>query len=116
MLSGLINRAKQSASRTARKTALGGAAGLCLAVGTGFFTAAAWLYLITVTTALNATLILGGAYMGIGFILIACMSMVGDKVPQKSTEQDTSLVPDADFSKLMAAFMTGLTAGRRSRS
>lgn len=119
MFDRFIDRAQDAASRTARKAALGLGAMLCLTVGIAFLTVAAWLFIISVTTALNAALIIGGAYSGVGLILIGVMSAKGAPGPQgRSNGSNASQTPANDDigPKIVEAFMTGLRAGQKARS
>lgn len=116
MFDGVIHRAQDAAARSARKAALGLGASLCLAVGAGFLTVAAWLFITTLTSAMNAALIIGGVYMGVGFILIGVMSSkdTTKTAPRHGTTPQSS---DADMGpKIVEAFMTGVRAGQNARS
>ncbi len=120
MLSMLTHQIQVKASRTAQTAVLGLFASICLIVGLCFFTAAAWLFLLTVTTALMTAIILGSAYFGIGLILLAVMS---SRSRAKRQEQAAAAAYAAktsaagtDFSSIIAAFMTGLSAGKKARS
>lgn len=114
MFDKVVHNAKQAAARTVRKTVIGLGAGLCLLAGAAFLTLAAWLFLITVTTTLNAALIIGGTYFGLGLILVGVASAdsSSDRQESQSAQQDSN---DHVVPKLIAAFMTGLQAGRSTR-
>ena len=71
MLSSVMNHLRGSLRRALRTAMLSAGAALFLLIGLLFLTLAAWLYLITVTTALTAALILGAVYFGVGFLLLA---------------------------------------------
>ena len=118
MFDRLIHQAQDAAARTARKTAIGLGAVICIGVGAGFLTVAAWLFITSVTTALNAALIIGGAYSGVGLILIGVLS--SNSQPKTETRQthqaSSSQSPDDIGPKIVEAFMTGLKAGQRSRT
>lgn len=116
MLQGLQNKIHNTVARTARKAALGLGASLCLLAGLGFLTLAAWIYLVSVTTALNAALVLGGIYTGVGLILVVVLSVDDDREPRKKPKQQDQSDNHEMLAKMVAAFMTGVTAGRKSRS
>ena len=118
MFAHLVHKVQNAAARTARKAALGLGAAICIAVGLGFLTAAAWLFIISVTTALNAALIIGGAYCGLGLVLIGMASADGPKrsTPPHSTQAGSPQKADDIAPQIIEAFLTGLKAGQRSRS
>jgi len=120
MLSHLAVRAGETARHTARTALIGAGAAVCLCIGAGFLTAAFWLFLVSVTTALNAALILGGFYSGIGLILIAILSIRSRERRIRHAEHLAAAkrpAPgQAEYAGLIAAFMTGLSAGRKARS
>ena len=116
MFDRIVDKAKQSVARALRTTVIGAGAGLCLVAGAALLTLAGWLFLVTVTTPMNAALILGGIYLGLGFILIGVASAARSsdsqgKAAQQQQDADENVVP-----KLIAAFMTGMQAGRSTRS
>jgi len=116
MLSGFIRQAQRTAKQTARKAALGLVGGLFALAGTSFLTLAAWLYLMTVTTALNAALILGAAYMGLELIFLALSAAkTGPSAHQKPAEPAEPKQDDM-MSQVVTAFMTGVQAGQKARS
>ncbi len=120
MLSGLIHQAQRKASRTARKAAFGAGGLVCIGIGLGFMTAAAWLFLITVTTALSAALIIGGAYLGLGLVLIGVASSSGKGSSHADASRHASKPAHEDpaimVPQLINAFTSGLAAGQRTRS
>ena len=91
-----------------------------MGIGLGFMTAAAWLFLITVTTALSAALIIGAAYLGLGLILIgvASSSDHGSErshaahLAKKRAQEDPTVI----MSQMIGAFTAGLAAGQKTRS
>lgn len=88
-------------------------AGLAILAGLAFWTAAGWFFLLTVTTPLNASLILGALYTGAGLIGFGIVSMRSRKAaaPRKPAK-----APEATLESLVSAFITGLNAGARTRS
>ena len=103
------------ASHVARSAAIGLGAGVCLFVGLIFWTIAAWLFLVTVTTVQITALIIGSVYCGAGLIGFA---LIGSRKPH---DPRANAVPDpaprpADVDGLMGAFVTGMNAGVQARS
>lgn len=89
-----------------------------LAVGIAFWTIAAWLFLLTVTTAVNAPIILGALYTGAGLVGFGVASMRSQKTVQKPAppEPVSPKSPEATLEKLIAAFISGMNAGAKTRS
>ena len=73
MIDQLTDRVAIRAAQSARTAAIGIASFICLAVGGIFLASAAWLFLLTVTTAIVACLIIGGAFFGIGLMMFSLM-------------------------------------------
>lgn len=109
----MLANARAQASHSAKTASIGAFAGLAILVGLAFWTGAAWLFLLTVTTPLNASIILGAVYTGAGLIGFAIVSMRGQK-PVAPTAPPKP--PEATLETLLSAFMTGLNAGARKRS
>lgn len=117
MLALLTHQLQVTATRTAHTAVLGMGAGICLLIGMGFLTAAAAIFLASVTTALATTLILGGLYAGIGFILLMVMSM-RSRARERERAAALAAAPAAAAGSLtgvIAAFLSGLSAGKRAR-
>lgn len=117
MLALLTHHLQVTATRTAHTAVLGLGAGICLFIGMGFLTAAAWLFLASVTTPIITTLILGGLYAGIGFIILVVMSM---RSRARARERAAALAaaPAAaagSLTSVIAAFLSGMSAGKRAR-
>lgn len=116
MLSLLLAKAQDSAAHKARMAAVGLGASIALFVGFAFLTLAAWLFLISVTTALVAALILGCTFVGIGLITLSVMSSIS-KSRKRARQQAAAAAPqDPGLAGLAAAFVTGMTAGAKVRS
>jgi multisubunit Na+/H+ antiporter MnhC subunit len=97
-------KAMQSAKRAGFMT---GGFAFC-AVGLGFFTLAAWFYLSIEFTALQAALIIGAAYFGVGLVLVGMgksSTHLADPTPQHPAPEQ----PDAP--PLVQALMYGIQAG-----
>lgn len=113
MLTHLLHKARAEAEHTVGTVKIGLFAGIALGVGAGFWTLAAWLFLVTVTTPLNAAVIIGAVYSGAGLIGLGVAA-------SRKRKPKVSAVPApeaaATMDGLVGAFMTGLTAGTRARS
>lgn len=125
MLDHFTDKIADKAKHTAQTAALGLGAFLCLAVGGVFLTIAAWLFLLTVTTALIACLIIGSTFFGIGLIMIATISIRSSAQKRRKIrlQQQAHAAQTARLSSgldgiagVIAAFINGLNEGRRSRS
>jgi len=117
MFARVIQTAQASAAHTARTAALGLAGGILLAVGAGFLTLAAWLTLLTVTTALTAAVILGCFFMGAGIMTLVIVSG-RKKSPQTSGTKPPHDPKDEEdiMNQVIMTFLAGITAGRKARS
>lgn len=113
MFPNLLSQARAQARHSAGTAGIGVFAGLALCLGLAFWTGAAWYLLVALTTPLNACLILGAIYTGAALIGFAIVSMRAKKpvAPPEPAKQ-----PEATMDNLVSAFMTGLTAGARTRS
>lgn len=114
MFDTLISQARNSARRSAKTAAISAGAAVALAVGLAFWTAAGWIFLLTLTTSLNAAIIIGALYTGAGLIGFAIASMRGSKTPPPQPAQPPKGAPTIE--SFITAFMTGVTAGSRTRS
>ena len=108
----------------AQTAAIGLGGLLFMVAGVFFFTLSAWLFLLTVTTMLNAALILGAAFFGIGLIFIAVASGRSKTDPRKrkkaaeqSRKENIEALSDGmeGYAGLIAAFINGLNAGKNVR-
>ncbi|WP_297340479.1 phage holin family protein [Pseudophaeobacter sp.] len=108
----MLDQVKHSAASAARKAGLLTGGLLCVLVGAGFLTAAAWIYLATAFDALMAAGIIGSVYTGLGLVTIG-LSRSGESVAPPPKQPATSQsAPDAP--PLMQAFLFGLQAGASS--
>jgi|TARA_R100000655_G_scaffold87095_1_gene127238 fatty acid desaturase len=115
MLSAVMQHLRGSARRAARTAMLSAGAAILLLIGLLFLTLAAWLYLVTVTTAMTAALILGAAYFGVGFLLLALAGSDGS-APRHAPDQGEPAASEHDGLKnLVMAFLAGITAGQKAR-
>lgn len=124
MLNDLTDRVADKAAQTAQTAAIGLGASLCLVVGFVFLIGAAWLFLLTVTTALIACLIIGGLFTGTGLIMIAMMSARSKALKRKKQQealrfqarQKENLSSGLDgMAGIIAAFINGMNAGKKAR-
>ena len=92
----------------------------CLAVGAGFLTLAAWIWLVALTDPLVASIVIGCVYLGVGFILLAYMKLSGGPVAAAPRPQSAAAMSEPpttpDMPPLMAAFIHGMQAGAQSRA
>ena len=115
MLSAVMNHLRGSLRRVLRTAMLSAGAALFLLIGLLFLTLAAWLYLITVTTALTAALILGAVYFGFGFLLLAMAGSDRAPAAQAPRQEDPSATEHDGLKNLVMAFLAGITAGQKAR-
>lgn len=113
MISKLLSQARTQARHSAGTAGIGLFAGLALCVGLAFWTGAAWYLLVTLTSPFHACLILGAIYTGAALIGFAIVAARADK-PSPPPEPEKK--PEATMDNLVSAFMTGLSAGARTRS
>lgn len=110
----MLSKVKHSAAQAARKAGMVSAGALCIMVGAGFLTGAAWIFLATAYDTLIAASVIGAAYAGIGLLLVG---MAGsdeshhDAAPKPEPEPKPAS-PDAP--PLLQAFLFGLQAGASS--
>jgi hypothetical protein len=109
----MIAHARAKAGYSAKTASIGMFAAFAMIIGLAFWTAAAWLLLLTLTTALNASLIIGAFYtgaglLGFGIVAVRTQKSVAPPAPVKA--------PEATLESLISAFITGLNAGARKRS
>ena len=111
----IMNHVRGSLRRALRTAMLSAGAALFLLIGLLFLTLAAWLYLITVTTALTAALILGAVYFGVGFLLLAMAGSNRAPAAQAPRQEDPSATEHDGLKNLVMAFLAGITAGQKAR-
>lgn len=105
----MFHRLEQKIEHAVRRTAFGLAASVCMAIGLAFLTVAAWIWLVAIAGALEAALIIGAIYMGVGFILLA---LAARRPPQRRyVAPDVPPMPD-----LASAFAQGLGRGMSLRN
>ncbi|MBZ8118932.1 phage holin family protein [Roseovarius sp. LXJ103] len=107
----MLDRAKHSAAQLARKTGLLTGGLLCIAVGAGFLTVAAWIALASAYDALMAAGITGAVYVGVGFVIIGLAgSGPRGQMPQPEPKPKSAPRPSS-APPLMQAFLHGMQAG-----
>jgi len=120
MLDHLAQKAQVKATQAAQTAVLGLGASLLLVVGLGFLTAAFWIYLATVSTALTAATVIGGIYFGAGLIMIAMIS-ARNRSARRELErlelarQHKSGDLQGTLYQIILAFMSGIQAGQKGR-
>jgi len=114
MLNALMHNAQSAATRTAHTAVLGLAAGVLLTIGAGFLTLAAWLLLLTVTTALYAAVILGCVFIGAAMIVLGAMAI--RKRTRKPHHAPVEAPREDIVNQLVMTFLAGITAGQKARS
>ncbi len=112
----MFDNLRSAAADTARRTAVGLAAGFALLIGLLFLTLAAWIALASVADNLTAALIIGAVYVGLGFVLLAFAMTrhVKAKVYHPALGAPASRNENA-FAGVAAAFFEGLGAGLTAR-
>ena len=106
---------KHSAGATARKAGLLSGGLLCVIVGAGFLTTAAWIYLASAFDPLMAAVVIGGIYTGVGLVTIGASLSSGSTTARHTTTQAAPVKsPVEDAPPLMQAFLFGLQAGANS--
>ena len=115
MLAGVMQHLRASVARAARTAMLSATGAFMLLIGLMFLTLAAWLYLVTVTTALTAALILGAAYLGVGFLLLAIAGSRDNSPSSRQPEADSGHPEHDGLKNLVMAFLAGITAGQKAR-
>tara|TARA_R100000935_G_scaffold10653_1_gene21228 strand:- start:13503 stop:13880 length:378 start_codon:yes stop_codon:yes gene_type:complete len=120
----VTDRVALKATRTAQTAAIGFGAMLCLIVGGAFLAVAFWLFLLTFTSALVACLILGSLFFGLGFVLIAALSIRARAIRLQKREaalraqvmqQAQATGGVGGIAAIIMAFVNGLNAGKQAR-
>ncbi|MFT6090068.1 hypothetical protein [Sulfitobacter sp.] len=124
MLDVIVDKVAQRATETAQTAAIGLGAGICLLVGSVFLAAAAWIFLLTITTALTACLIMGGVFFGAGLVMFAAIGIRSRRLQrQRELEmlrleaQRKAQGPSGIESiiGIAVALINGFTAGKNTR-
>ena len=110
----MLHEIKRSASRTARRFALGGVGLGLTTVGAGFLTVSAWVALGTVLETQMVALIIGGAYLGLGLI---CLGLASAGRSGRAHHGASTVPPRQPLpvEGMIAAFTEGMRMGRAAR-
>lgn len=111
----MLRPIKNAIRRGARTVALSSAASLLIGVGLAFLTVSAWMALAAVLEPVHVAAILGGAYMGVGLIVLA----VALRSPDASHASDRHGAvgeghagPPLQTEALVQSFLTGMATGQ----
>jgi hypothetical protein len=124
MLNVLLDRVALRATETAQTAAIGLGAGICLMVGSVFLAVAAWLFLLTITTALTACLIMGGLFFGVGLVMMAAMNIRSRHLQRKRAAELLRLEAERramgptgieGIVGIVVALINGFNAGKKTR-
>jgi len=92
----------------ARKAGMISAGLLCILIGAGFLTGAAWIFLAATYDALIAASVIGAGYAGIGLLLVGLSASHHEPAPQSEPKAKPA---SSDAPPLLQAFLFGLQAG-----
>jgi len=112
VLDQIVGALRARAGHAARTTAIGATAVILLCIGLGFWTFAGWLFLLTLTSAPIAAVIMAALFTGASLLIIGILASGRSKIPPPPTPAPQ---PAPTIDSLIAAFITGLTAGARIR-
>ncbi len=124
MLNALTDKVSQRAAETAQTAAIGLGAGLCLLIGSIFLAAAGWIFLLTITTALLACLIMGGVFFGTGLVMVAVVSIRSRNLKRKREAELLRIQAQQrahpfggveGIAALVIALINGFKAGKKTR-
>lgn len=105
---------RQKAKKSAQRAALVSLGALMLFVGVGFLTLAAWFFLSVSFSPLESAMILAGAYVGGGLIVLAVGTRSGD--PAKEDFAPEQPPKQSEAPPLVQAFVYGMQAGAKAAS
>ncbi len=113
MLPGGLN---YTAKTMALRSALGLFGAVMLLVGIGFLTAAGWIGLRLVATPLDAALIIGGSFAGLGILVLLIARIARPRRPVVAPPAMTTQSAQVQaFATIAAAFVQGVGAGIAAR-
>ncbi|WP_255200198.1 MULTISPECIES: hypothetical protein [unclassified Sulfitobacter] len=124
ILDALTDRVAQRAAETAQTAAIGLGAGLCLVVGSIFLSAAAWIFLLTITSTLIACLVIGGVFFGAGLVMVAATSIrsrnlkhqrEAERLRLQAQQRAQALGGVEGIATLVVALINGFNAGKNAR-
>ena len=109
----MIEHLKKNAARASRKAGLLTGGLLSIVVGLGILSWSAWVYLSLLTDPVTASAIIGGFYVGFGFLMIGFASL-----STREDSRDNAVPNQSKFAgqtgpqpPLMQAFLYGMDAG-----
>lgn len=105
----MFSKIQNKAARAAKRAGLLTGGLLMCAVGTGFLTVSAWFALVPMVGLTMTALIIGGAYLGVGCIMIGVTS--GEPAEHDTPAEQRQTAMNEDAPALMQAFMYGMQAG-----
>ena len=105
----MFSQVKDKAARVARRAGILSGGVLCIIVGTGFLTAAVWLYLATAYDPMLASVVIGIGYLGAGLLVVGIAVSDSSPAAKQPLAQEAKAAPDAP--PLLQAFLYGLQAG-----
>ena len=105
----MFSAIKQSAAKTAKRSALGLLGGLIMAFGVAFLTVAAWIAISISADPFTAALIIGSVYTGVGLIILA-FALSKKPHARPSTPPQT-----ANYGAVVESFINGFAAGSTVR-
>ena len=118
----MLTQIKHTATKAARKAGLMTGGLLCVVIGLGFLTVAAWLYLAAAIDRPSAAMIIGAIYAGLGLLLVGFASLKSPTSSESKSRFDplrdaeSQAKPATNSSPLMQAFLFGLQAGTSASS
>lgn len=109
----MLTHLRQNIRDTAQRFALGSVGAIMVLAGLGFLSASGLMLLLTVTDPITACAIMGGAFLGIGLLMmVAARSSKSDhsRHHRREVHPKTEEMPP-----LAAAFMQGMMQGMAHR-
>ncbi len=104
---------KDKVADTAKRAGLLSGGLLFCLVGLGFLTVSGWFALLPILGVQTTALVIAGAYLGIGLIMIGVGSQSRQRVaPHPATQPEPTSAPQDP--PMMQAFMYGLQAGSQA--
>jgi len=107
----MLSAVKHSAAMAARKAGMISAGLLCILIGAGFLTGAAWIFLAATYDALIAASIIGAGYAGIGLLLMGLSASAASHHEPAPQSEPKAKPASSDAPPLLQAFLFGLQAG-----
>ncbi|MDW3223575.1 MAG: hypothetical protein R8G34_11955 [Paracoccaceae bacterium] len=106
----MLERLQNKTRKTAQRIALNSFGALMVLAGIGFLSASALLLLLTLTDAITAFAIMGGAFLGVGLLVV-----YSAKPTNPNLETDRLEATQEPMPPIAAAFMQGMTQGMAAR-